>query len=174
VCQTRLKLSWKVNECKPPLHPRFTRACPPLDRAWLQRLKLTYDELLSSFALKFSSHHYEKVFNPRKTVLLFVIRDKSRTPLEKLQAGGGSVDQALHRRVISSSSSSLARMYEHSPRREVMLHSTDVESPPPPPPQRVCMSIHPKGSHAPISDRVLVINDPTGRRTCARTWTASG
>eukprot|EP00227_Mantoniella_beaufortii_P017470 CAMPEP_0197578866 /NCGR_PEP_ID=MMETSP1326-20131121/2974_1 /TAXON_ID=1155430 /ORGANISM="Genus nov. species nov., Strain RCC2288" /LENGTH=959 /DNA_ID=CAMNT_0043142149 /DNA_START=252 /DNA_END=3131 /DNA_ORIENTATION=+ len=27
-----------------------------------------------------------KVFNPRKTVLLFVIRDKSRTPLEMLQA----------------------------------------------------------------------------------------
>lgn len=27
-----------------------------------------------------------KVFNPRKTVLLFVIRDKSRTPLEKLQS----------------------------------------------------------------------------------------
>ena len=27
-----------------------------------------------------------KVFNPRKTTLLFVIRDKSRTPLEKLQS----------------------------------------------------------------------------------------
>ena len=51
-------------------------------------MNLTYDELLSSFALKFNLHHYVKVFNPRKTVLLFVIRDKSRTPLEKLQAGG--------------------------------------------------------------------------------------
>ena len=26
------------------------------------------------------------MFNPRKTTLLFVIRDKSRTPLEKLQS----------------------------------------------------------------------------------------
>jgi len=56
------------------------------------------------------------------------------------------------------------------------MHSTDVESPPPPAyTPHVCMSIlrtsvwasTPKVSHAPISVRMLVVNDPAVRPTVA-------
>ena len=46
-------------------------------------------------------------------------------------------------------------------------HSTDVESPPPS--SRVCMNSHPVGKsarHAPMSVRVVVLNDPAARWRC--------
>ena len=36
----------------------LTPGCPRVDRAWCQRLKLKYDEPLSSFAFNFNLRHY--------------------------------------------------------------------------------------------------------------------